>query len=77
MKALLAAGVAALATSGTASAQELEPATDREVQFIADGTMTYGTIHLPIDHFLHTAGTPVGDQVLAPAARHALTEFWP
>ncbi|WBB71848.1 alpha/beta fold hydrolase [Micromonospora sp. WMMD1128] len=41
----IAAGVL---PAGAAQARPLTPATDREVTFTVDGTVTYGTLHLPV-----------------------------
>lgn len=65
MKAVLATCVAALiATSGTASAQQLVPAADREVQFVTDGTVTYGTVHVPA----HRVGARLPAALLIPGS---------
>ncbi|GLY67257.1 alpha/beta hydrolase [Amycolatopsis taiwanensis] len=67
MKVLLAACTAALiATSGTATAtaQPLVPAADRDVRFVADGTITYGTVHVPA----HRPGTRLPAALLIPGS---------
>ncbi|MDH6125026.1 alpha/beta hydrolase [Kitasatospora sp. GP82] len=69
LAALLALTAAATVGTGTAAAQapysrgEL-PAVDREVQFTADGTTAYGTVHIPA----HRAGRRLAAALLLPGS---------